>query len=211
MNELFAIGFAAGLALAIPLGPIGIMMISAAIERGWRHGAAAAMGAASVDATYALVTFVVGSAVATVLATAATALSLIGAAVLMFIGLQIVVKNIRLLASNDGAPASKKVGASPLKTFGLFVAAVAINPPTAIYFLSIAPSIGALAANAPLVGALVFAAGAFVGSVIWGQTLALIGMGLRGVTTNKVRAYLGIIGGTLIVALAFGLASQAFV
>lgn len=210
MNELFAIGFAAGLALAIPLGPIGIMMINAAIERGWRHGAAAALGAASVDATYALVTFVVGSAVAGLLASASTALSLIGAAVLVFIGLQIIVKNVRLLASNDGAPTSSKAGSSPLKTFGIFVAAVAINPPTAIYFLSIAPSIGAFAANAPLVGALVFAAGAFVGSVLWGQTLALIGIGLRSVTTNKVRAYLGISGGALIVVLAFVLASQAF-
>ena len=210
MTELFAIGFAAGLALAIPLGPIGIMMINASIERGWRHGAAAALGAASVDATYALVTFVVGSAVASLLATAATALSLIGAAVLVFIGLQILVKNIRMLASNDGAPTSSKAGASPLKTFGIFVAAVAINPPTAIYFLSIAPSIGALAAGAPLVGALVFAAGAFVGSVLWGQTLAVIGIGLRSVTTNKVRAYLGMLGGALIVTLAFVLASQAF-
>jgi threonine/homoserine/homoserine lactone efflux protein len=210
MNELFAIGFAAGLALAIPLGPIGIMMINAAIERGWRHGAAAALGAASVDATYALVTFVVGSAVAVLLASAATALSLFGAAVLLFLGLQILVKNIRLLASNDGAPASSKAGSSPLKTFGIFVAAVAINPPTAIYFLSIAPSVGALAAGATLLGAAVFATGAFVGSVIWGQTLAVIGVGLRGVTTNRVRAYLGILGGLLIVALAFGLAAQAF-
>jgi threonine/homoserine/homoserine lactone efflux protein len=210
MNELFAIGFAAGLALAIPLGPIGIMMINAAIERGWRHGAAAALGAASVDATYALVTFLVGSAVAGLLASAATALSLLGAAVLVLIGLQIIMKNVRLLASNDGAPASSKAGSSPMKTFAIFVTAVAINPPTAIYFLSIAPSIGALAAGAPLVGALVFAGGAFVGSVLWGQTLALIGIGLRSVTTNKVRAYLGILGGALIVTLAFVLASQAF-
>jgi arginine exporter protein ArgO len=56
----------------------------------------------------------------------------------------------------------------------------------------------------------VFAAGAFVGSVVWGQTLALIGIGLRSVTTNRVRAYLGISGGALIVVLAFVLASQAF-
>ena len=210
MNELFAIGFAAGLALAIPLGPIGIMMINAAIERGWRHGAAAALGAASVDATYALVTFVVGSAVAGLLAAASTTLSLIGAGVLLFIGLQILVKNIRLVANNNAEPAESKAGASPIKTFGIFVAAVAINPPTAIYFLSIAPSVGAFASGAPLLGALVFASGAFVGSVLWGQTLTLIGIGLRNITTNKVRAYLGIIGGALIIALAFALAAQAF-
>ncbi len=209
MNELFAIGFAAGLALAIPLGPIGIMMVNRAIDRGWRHGAAAALGAASVDTSYALATFLLGSAIASLLASFATALSLAGATVLLVLGLQILVKNVRLVSSNGELNAEAKTTGSAIKTYVTFVAATAINPPTAIYFLAISPSIGALAANQPILGALSFALGVFVASVAWGQTLALVGTGLRKLSTDRVRASLGIIGALLIIALAFGLAAKA--
>ena len=209
MNQLFAIGFAAGLALAIPLGPIGIMMVNRAIDRGWRHGAAAALGAASVDTSYALATFLVGSAIASLLANFATALSLAGAAVLLALGLQILVKNVRLVSSNGEVNAEAKTTGSVIKTYVTFIAATAINPPTAIYFLAISPSIGALAANQPILGALIFALGVFVASAAWGQTLALVGTGLRKLSTDRVRASLGIIGALLIIALAFGLAAKA--
>ena len=208
MNELFAVGFAAGLALAIPLGPIGIMIVGAGIERGWRHSAAAALGAATVDGLYALATFVVGSAISTLLAKFSTYLGLAGAIVLLVIGLQILVRNIRLLSAPGDQPIASKSGSTPIKTYALFVTAVAINPPTAIYFLSIAPSVGALASNEPLIGSVVFAIGAFVGSILWGQTLAVVGVALRKVAGTRVRAILGVIGGALIVVLAFALAAQ---
>jgi threonine/homoserine/homoserine lactone efflux protein len=209
MNELFAIGFAAGLALAIPLGPIGIMMVNAAIDRGWRHGAAAAMGAATVDTSYALATFLVGAAISSLLASYATLLSILGATVLLFLGLQILVKNLRLISSSGILATEAKSLGSSGKTYLTFVAATAINPPTAIYFLAISPSIGALASNQPLVGALFFALGVFVASIGWGQTLALVGTGLRKLGTDRVRASLGIVGALLIIALAFGLAAKA--
>ena len=209
MNELFAIGFAAGLALAIPLGPIGIMMVNAAIDRGWRHGAAAALGAATVDTTYALATFLIGAVISSLLASYATVLSICGAVVLLFLGLQILVKNVRLLSSNGSLIAEAKSTARASKTYLTFVAATAINPPTAIYFLAISPSIGALANTQPLAGALIFALGVFVASVAWGQTLALVGTGLRKLSSDRVRASLGIVGAVLIIALAFGLAAKA--
>jgi len=209
MNAIFAIGFAAGLALAIPLGPIGIMMINAAIDRGWRAGAAAALGAATVDTTYALATFLVGAAISALLASYATLLSISGAVVLLFLGLQILVKNVRLLSGSQTIARDAKTTKSSGRTYLTFVAATAINPPTAIYFLAISPSIGALAAEQPFLGALVFALGVFVASVCWGQTLALLGTGLRKISTDRIRAVLGLIGAVLIVALAFGLAARS--
>jgi len=134
MNALFAIGFAAGLALAIPLGPIGIMMVNTAIDRGWRAGAAAALGAATVDSTYALATFLIGAAISAWLVSYASVLSIIGASVLLFLGLQTLVKNLRLLSSSKILEEESKIGASAGRTYFTFVAATAINPPTAIYF-----------------------------------------------------------------------------
>ena len=39
-------GIVAGLGVAVPLGPIGILILETALRRGWGHGAAAGMGAA---------------------------------------------------------------------------------------------------------------------------------------------------------------------
>ena len=50
MNELFTIGFFAGLALAIPVGPMAIMLINTTLEKGWRHGVAGASAMAVTEA-----------------------------------------------------------------------------------------------------------------------------------------------------------------
>ena len=42
MSDLFVIGFFAGLALAIPVGPMAIMLINTTLEKGWRTGVAGA-------------------------------------------------------------------------------------------------------------------------------------------------------------------------
>jgi arginine exporter protein ArgO len=60
-----------------------------------------------------------------------------------------------------------------------------------------------------LISALVFALGVFVGSIIWQQALALAGTTLRKFAQNRVRIFFGILGGTLIIALAVALAIRA--
>ncbi len=210
MNQLFAYGFAAGLALAIPLGPIAILMIQTATQRGWRHGAASALGAATVDTTYSLVTFALGSALTAWLGSYRLVLTLIGVSILLFLGLRTLVTNIGLFRTPDNAELPHTQPRSLGATYLTFVSATAINPPTALYFLAIAPSIGPLAGDSPWLGAVVFALGVFVASVGWGNALAAVGTGLRQITTNRVRAALGILGGALIVVLTFGLAANAF-
>jgi hypothetical protein len=48
MSDLFVIGFFAGLALAIPVGPMAIMLINTTLEKGWRTGVAGASAMATV-------------------------------------------------------------------------------------------------------------------------------------------------------------------
>lgn len=209
MIDLFALGFAAGLALAIPVGPMAIMLIHTTAARGWRHGATGAFAMASVDFLYAFAVFVVGSVMAKFLATWGTLLTLAGAAILVWLGAATLIKNLKLLRGSAEAVNSKKAGAgSILKTYLTFAGATILNPPTALYFLAIAPTLARTSdedANNWL-AALIFAIGVFVGSVIWQQTLAGGGMLLRKMSGGRLQAWTGIIGGLLILVLAVSIA-----
>lgn len=209
MNELFSIGFFAGLALAIPVGPMAIMLINTTLEKGWRHGVAGASAMASIDFSYALVVFLLGHAVSSFFSTWGQALSLLGAFILLALGLNTLIRNYKLLRSSAAEVSTAKSGSTPAKTYLLFAGATILNPPTALYFLGIAPSVAQFEYQNFFVSALVFALGVFVGSVIWQQALALTGTTLRRFAQNKIRVFFGLIGGALIIALAISLAIKA--
>lgn len=212
MDVLFGFGFAAGLALAIPVGPMAIMLIQTTATRGWRFGATGGAAMASVDFLYAVVVFAIGSAVASFLATWGQAMTLVGAAILLWLGASTLLKNLGKLrtalsagASAAGESSREVESGSLLKTYGVFAAATVVNPPTALYFLAIAPTV-ARSASADFGSALVFGIGVFIGSVIWQQTLAAGGLLLRKLTGAKLQAITGIVGGGLILALAVSIA-----
>jgi threonine/homoserine/homoserine lactone efflux protein len=209
MSDLFVIGFFAGLALAIPVGPMAIMLINTTLEKGWRHGVAGASAMATVDFLYALTVFLLGSAIASFFADWGQLLSQIGALILLALGVIMLVQNIDLMRSNSTEISEAKSGKTALKTFGLFAFATAVNPPTALFFLGIAPSVAQHASSNTLIYAFTFAIGVFVGSVIWQQVLALAGSALRKFAQRKVRIFFGLIGGVLIVLLALALLTRA--
>jgi threonine/homoserine/homoserine lactone efflux protein len=209
--DLFAFGFAAGLALAIPVGPMAIMLINTTMSRGWRHGVLGALAMAVIDFSYALVVFLVGALIANFLSDWGVLLSLIGAAILIALGTQTLIRNIVLLKKPDNQDMTSMTNGSHRKTFVTFAGATALNPPTALYFLAIAPTLSGLSSDTGLAPAIIFAGGVFVGSIIWQEGLALAGLGLRSLTTNKVRAIVGTVGGALIIVLAISLAIRGLV
>ena len=209
MNELFTIGFFAGLALAIPVGPMAIMLINTTLEKGWRHGVAGASAMASIDFSYALTVFLLGHAVSSFFSTWGQLLSFFGAAILFALGITTLVRNLKLMKASADEVSAAKAGATPAKTYLLFAGATILNPPTALYFLGIAPSVALVESENFVLSAFVFAIGVFVGSVIWQQGLTLTGTTLRRFAQNKVRIFFGLIGGALIIALAVSLAFKA--
>jgi threonine/homoserine/homoserine lactone efflux protein len=209
MSDLFVIGFFAGLALAIPVGPMAIMLINTTLEKGWRTGVAGASAMATVDFLYALTVFLLGHAISTFFATWGQLLSLLGAGVLLWLGAATLVRNLRLMRSASQDVNDSKYASTPLKTFFVFAGATILNPPTALYFLGIAPSVAQIETDNFLLSALVFALGVFVGSVIWQQALALAGTTLRKFAQKKIRVFFGLLGGALIIALAIALAVRA--
>jgi len=209
MWELFTIGFLAGLALAIPVGPMAILLVNTTIAKGLRHGVVGALGMASVDGLYALSVFVIGGFIAATLTSFKVALGLIGASILLFLGLQTLIRNLRLIGKPDLQASASATGGSVLQTFGTFVAATVVNPPTALYFLAIAPNVANLGFPLSTDNAIVFAMAVLVGSLIWQEALVFAGLAIRGITTNAFRVWLGAFGGLLIVALAISIGYQS--
>jgi threonine/homoserine/homoserine lactone efflux protein len=210
MESIFALGFAAGLALAIPVGPMAIMLINTTIAKGWRHGAIGALAMATVDCLYAATVFFVGGAISEWLKDWSLQLSLLGAAILLYLGASTLYKNLNLLrAAENTSPQVSKEG-SRTKTFATFFGATVLNPPTALYFLALAPSVAQLAEGGLAIAGVFFALGVFVGSIIWQESLAFAGVGLRSITNGKLRAWIGALGGALIIALAISMAVRAF-
>jgi len=206
MFEVFSIGFFAGLALAIPMGPMAVMLISTSLERGWRHGAIGGFAMASVDFSYALVVALLGSTLSVFFQTWSIPLTLIGCVILVFLGAQTIVRNL------SSKPVEARVvdkTAGLAKTYLIFAAATVINPPTAIYFLSIAPSVGGSVAFG--LSSLIFAIGVLIGSGVWQESLALLGFSMRKLTSDRIRSRIGVLGGTLIVGLAFYLAIKVLI
>ena len=208
MWELFVIGFLAGLALAIPVGPMAIMLINTTVSRGLRHGAVAALGMATVDGTYALAVFVIGGLIAATLTSLKLVFSLIGAGILLFLGVQTAVKNLKLLSEKTDSTTAKPSQGSVTKTFGTFVAATVVNPPTALYFLAIAPNVANMGYSVSPLNVIVFSLAVLVGSLIWQESLVLAGLAVRRITTNRFRAWIGLAGGVLIVALAISMIAR---
>jgi threonine/homoserine/homoserine lactone efflux protein len=164
---------------------------------------------ATVDGSYALVVFAVGGLVASLLASLKLVFGLVGAVILLYLGIQTAYRNLKLLGKADGAGQASIEAGSVSKTFGTFVAATVINAPTALYFLAIAPNVANMGYQVTFITAGVFALSVFFGSIVWQESLVLAGLAVRGITTNRFRAWLGLAGGTLIVALAVTIGIRA--
>jgi len=154
-------GCAAGLGVAMPLGPVGAYLISISADRGLRAGASGALGIASVDAGFALAASLAGVPVAHALAPLTRWLQLGAALVLVGLGWQI------LRARDKGRPAAGASGA----TFFRFAGLTTLNPSTVVYFLALV--LGLAHRGRVAVAAFVF--GVFLASLAW--QLALVGLG----------------------------------
>ena len=82
----FALGLVAGLAVAMPLGPIGVLLLRESLLSGRRRAVAAALGVATVDTVYAIAAVLVGAQVATLVSSAADVIRVVSGAALLAVG-----------------------------------------------------------------------------------------------------------------------------
>lgn len=193
-------GALAGYAIAIPLGAIGVLILRTALARGFWAGAAAGLGAATVDLVFCTVAFVVGGVVGPTLRSWGDTPLYVSAAVLIGIGL------VQLRAAFKAGGAQK-----PLPGHGSlylrFIALTAINPATVLYFAALA---GALASQHVEAGSRVaFVIGVGVASASWQLGLAAAGSVLHSAASPRVSKVLSVTGSLIVVGLGLAVLARA--
>ncbi len=165
------LGLAAGFAVAVPLGPIGLLIMDRGLRHGRKLGLAAAAGVATTDLAYAVVALTATAWAARVIQPVARPATYIAAAIIATIGLRGLLGSRGTVDGSTAVPAPPP--ARPLGTFAGFVALTAVNPATVLSFsaltLALTDHLDGAAARA------VFIAGVGLGSFAWQAALATLG------------------------------------
>lgn len=161
---LFARTFVIGIAVAAPVGAMGVLCIQRTLTRGWRAGLSTGLGIATADAIYAGIAAFGVAAISAAFVAWQDPLRLIGGAVLVYLGVRSVLGSSRVASCSDAETTSHG------SLYASSVALTLTNPMTIMAFgavfagagLTVAPS-AASAALATL--------GVGTGSLAWWLSL----------------------------------------
>ena len=203
MLSAFLIGAAAGYAIAIPVGPIAVLIVRTGLRRGFRIAAAAGAGTATVDLIYAITAVVVGRAGTSVLASVVTPMRLAAAAALLYLALRALLR----LGRTDTALDTPGEDRSAARTYVLFIGLTLLNPATVAYFVTLAVGLPQIAQDAG--SRLAFAVGASLSSLSWQTLLAGIGAALHTRLTQRMELATALLSSAILVGFALKIALDA--
>lgn len=204
--EVLITGALAGLALAIPLGPMAILLISTTLQHGRGIGIFGALAMATVDFGYAAIVFTFGNLIINLLTGFLFPLRLLGSAILVFVAIKIFL-DARKSSVIEGQDLTA-FRSSRFKTYAKFFGLTVLNPATAFYFFGITPSVASLSQGTDVGGVALFAIGVFLGSAVWQMSLVMVAHLTKSLTDVKVQHRIQHFGAALILALAIGLLLQ---
>jgi arginine exporter protein ArgO len=199
-------GIAAGLGIAVPVGPIAVVLVDLSMRRGFAHAVPAAIGTASADLVYASVAAVLGSAARGALRPYEGPLRAVSVVVLLAIAGSRVWRLFRDRRAGPVQPkAERRIEGGGVPTYLAFLGLTLLNPATIAYFAAL---IVGLQADALLGGGAkaLFVTGAFGASAAWQLTLVAAGGVLHHRLPRNASLVTGVIGSVVIVALAVRLA-----
>jgi len=170
---LYARTFVIGVAVAAPVGAMGVLCMQRTLARGWRIGMTTGLGIATADGLYAAIAAFGMSALAGYLVTLQTPLRLAGGAALIILGLRAALSPPSPFALGERtAPGAAGDARSYLGAVGLTLT----NPMTIMAFGAIFASAGLAAQSTPL-SAATATFGVATGSLAW-WTLLVTGVAL---------------------------------
>jgi threonine/homoserine/homoserine lactone efflux protein len=192
-------GLAAGLAIAMQVGAVSLLLVETAVAGGPRIGIAAGMGVATVDLLFAAAAAVAGATAGAVLAAHETELRLAAAATLAAIA----VYGLVTMRRESGDVPDEPSSGGPLAHYLRFFAITSANPLTIASFAAVAASMS-LGSAGP---AIAFAAGVGAASAGWHLALtAAAGHAGRWITP-RIQRGLAIGGRVAVLLLAAHLAA----
>jgi threonine/homoserine/homoserine lactone efflux protein len=166
-TAFFVKGLVIGIAVAAPVGPIGVLCIQRTLAGGKVHGFISGLGAATADAIYGSIAAFGLTFIATFLIEQQDWVRLIGGAFLCYLGARAFVA--QPVEHTDLKQRSHHVGAYA-STFVLTLT----NPATILSFVAIFAGLGVVRPNPSYVSASLLVTGVFLGSGVWWLMLAIV-------------------------------------
>jgi threonine/homoserine/homoserine lactone efflux protein len=197
--EAFVIGALAGYAIAIPVGPIAVLILGKGMRDGLRAAMAAGAGTATADVIYATAAMLAGPPLVAAIQPALLPARLIAALALLALA-------FRQLRSVDFSGASREP-ASTGRTYATVLALTLLNPATIIYFASL--TIGLPIISSEPIARVAFVAAAGLASLSWQWLLAGAGSALHGRVPPRLGVWTGIGSSAIIAVLALKIAADA--
>ena len=188
-------GVLAGLGVAMPLGAIGALLLREGIVNGFRVGAAAAAGVATVDLLYCAVATATGALLA-------SAIDGVRGPFLIASGILVIAIGILQLSRIRRPPGSDATAVdriSALRAYARFVGLTAINPMTLIYFIALGGAVTARSASPA--GPVVFVVAAGLASLAWQLMLAGAGALFGHLIGRRATRVIGVLASLIVVAL----------
>ena len=207
MSTLAALiaGVVAGLAIAVPVGAIAVLLIHEGLEHGHRAAVGGAFGIATVDLVYSTLAVVAGGVVTALLSGRELIVGVVASLVLLAVGVRGMVVALRARGAVGTAdpPLPRSAGGAYLRFVGL----TAINPATALYFVALATTLGPRLGSGQAAAG--FVLGVFVGSLSWQLVLALSSATLGPRLGPRLRRATSIVGFGVVIVLAVVLGAEA--
>ena len=194
-----SIGFGLGFLVAMQLGPMSLFLIRSTLRSGWAVGLAIGAGIALVDALYAAAG-AAGAASLLAIDPLRTAFSLVGAAVLLFLGVRTLRDAFRVRL---GAETEDEV-ASPRRAFLTSAAATASNPLTIASWAAVFAAASGVGATPGLL-----VAGVGAGSLVWVTLLATGTATARRALGERAMRIADVLAGTGLLVFGCALALRA--
>lgn len=163
---LFLKGLLIGLAIAAPVGPIGVLCIRRTLTDGRRAGIATGMGAATADAAYGCVAAFGLTSVSGFLLRHQSWISVCGGAFLCYLG-------VRTFLSRPATGSAPAHGGSLIAAFSSTLLLTLANPATILSFAVVFAALG-LASSVSYLSAGGMVLGVFIGSALWWLALSTI-------------------------------------
>jgi threonine/homoserine/homoserine lactone efflux protein len=203
---LFAKGAAAGIAIAAPVGPVGVLCVRRTLESGRLLGLVSGLGAAVADALFGAVAAFGLTLVSNWMTAHETPLRAVGGALLLALAVRAM--RSRPEADADGGNAAARGWP---QVFASTFILTATNPITIVAFLGVFGALGIGAAMGDNYLAALLVAGVFFGSSLWWLALAGGAGMLRPWLDAGGMGRIGRISGVVLLIFAFwALAGLAF-
>ena len=176
----FARGFAIGLAIAAPVGAIGLLCIRRTLADGRLAGFTSGLGAATADAIYGAVAALGLTAISSTIITHQSTVRLIGGVFLMYLG-------VRTALSRPALDSSTGAAHGLAAAFSSTLALTLTNPTTILSFAAVFAGLG-LGNSRDQGSAVLMVSSVFLGSALWWLLLSgAVGYFRRALTPERLR------------------------